>query len=61
MTDELCDVAGAGTCGPLWPLTLSVDLWVRSGRPKSWIDGIKKAATLPLRPAKKLFSTYRAV
>ena len=26
MTDELCDVAGAGTCGPLGPLMLSVDL-----------------------------------
>ena len=61
MTDELCDVAGAGTCGPLGPLTLSVDLSARLGRPKSWIDGIKKAATLPLRPAQKLFRAYRAV
>ena len=44
MTDELCDVAGAGagTCGPLGPLMLSVDLWVRPGKPNELGRRIKK-------------------
>ncbi len=42
MTDELCDVVGAGTCGPLGPLMLSVDLWVRPGKPNELGRRIKK-------------------
>ena len=42
MTDELCDVVGAGTCGPLGPLMLSVDFWVRPGKPNELGRRIKK-------------------
>ena len=42
MTDELCDVVGAGTCGPLGPLMLSVDLWVRPGKPNELGRKLKK-------------------
>ena len=59
MTDELCDVVG--TCGPLVPLMLSVDLWVRPGKPNELGRRIKKAATLLLRPPLYRSNAYRAV
>jgi len=42
MTDELCDLAGAGTCGPLGRLMLSVDLRVRPRKPNELGRRIEK-------------------